>query len=91
VATFNLNEWLQDALTDFIRNWVYSEVQREHPEAAETHVHTSVDASPSAVKVYWFFRPNRMDPLVKIEGEKWYTPRDVLELYLEHGESAQDV
>lgn len=81
--SITIHEWLQDALIDFLRDWVRERVVPErHPEAKDMYVETECrDASPSAVKIYWRFGPWED----RVSGEEWFTPRDALALFLQHG------
>ena len=78
--------WLQDAIIDFLREWVRDRVVPEkHPEAADTHIGTDATASPSAIKVYWHFYRDGCFVSDEESGEEWFTPRDALALFLAHG------
>jgi hypothetical protein len=81
-----INEWLQDALIDFLRDWVRDRVVPElHPESADSYVSTELEnATASAIRVSWNYRrPDSTDTWRT--GSEWFTPRDALALFLQHG------
>ncbi len=84
--SLTLDFWLQDAIVDFLREWVRDRVvPQRHPEAADTHIGTEATTSLSAITIRWQFyeRPGYFHTLVS--GEEWFTPRDALALFLAHG------
>lgn len=82
-----VNEWLQDAITDFLREWVGDRiVPKEHPESKGHHIVTEFFyASHTSIKIRWWF-----NPYSTVSGEVWFTPRDALALFLQHGPSDED-
>ena len=81
-----IHEWLQDAIIDFLRDWVRDHIVPElHPEAAESFVSTELEnAMPSSIRVSWrYLRPGHPDTWRT--GSAWFTPRDALALFLQHG------
>ena len=91
MTKIEINEWLQDAIIDFLREWVRERVVPErHPEAENSHIATECyDASSSAVKIHWWFNPTPGDRHQKVAGDEWFTPRDALALFLQHGISEE--
>jgi len=81
-----IHEWLQDALIDFLRDWVRDRVVPElHPESADSYISTELEnATASAIRVSWsYLRPG--EGLTYRTGSEWFTPRDALALFLQHG------
>lgn len=84
--SLTIDFWLQDAIIDFLRDWVRDRVVlKKHPEAADTYIGTEATASLSAIKVYWHFHRDGCFVSDKESGEEWFTPRDALALFLAHG------
>ena len=86
-----INEWLQEAVIDFLRDWVRDRVHEQHTETEEHHVMTTLeDATPSSVRVSWTCMILHEQPSSWPTGSEWFTPREAMNLFLQHGPNREN-